>query len=97
MEEDWERLLSEHKVPPSDALASRIAAVARPREERPTLWQALGDLLRPAPVTALACSLLVGLIASRHLPAQPMHVTIMKAPTLSQNAGAFLYYNGEIL
>lgn len=98
MEDNVEIVLKQHHVPPSDALARRIAAAATVREEKQTLWQALGELLKPAPVAALACSLMLGLMASRHLPYADAPTDVARpAAKISHNAGAFLYYNGEIL
>lgn len=98
MEDDVEIVLRQHHVPQSDALARRIASVAMAREEKQTLWGALGELLKPAPVAALACSLMLGLMASRHLPyADAPTDSARPSAKISHNAGAFLYYNGEIL
>ncbi len=97
MDTPLESLLAEHTVPMDDTLSARIMANARPHGERASFWRVFADVLRPAPVAALACSLMLGLIASRHLPAQTAPLTAAKVPTLSQNAGSFLYYNGEVL
>lgn len=100
MDDRLDNLLREHSIPDANSrLASRIVSAATPKEtRRPTLWKALGEILRPAPVAAFACSLMLGLLASRHLPYDT--VSPMPAPgaaKISQNAGAFLYYNGEVL
>lgn len=98
MDEELNTLLSQHRIPESEGLAQRIVSAARSREDRPTLWQALGDLLKPVPVAALACSLMLGMIASRHLPYTEAPMSAPRIPPkISHNAGAFLYYNGEVL
>lgn len=97
MTESLERLLHNHQVPASVGLEQRIVAAAQPRETAPGRWQALTDRLRPLPVAALACSLLLGLLVSRHLPYVDVPPPLLIAPKISGNAGSFLYYNGEIL
>jgi|GEM_PF-5102653 len=99
MDDTLEILLREHRVPPANArLEQRILAGASPREMRPGIRQALAELLRPAPVAAFACSLMLGLIMGQHIPysAAPAALSA-SAPQVSHNAGAFLYYNGEVL
>lgn len=98
-EKQLDSLLRQHPIEPaSNDLAARIIAGAKPRMQRLTPWQALAELLQPAPVAAFACSLLLGILAGQQLPstAAPTQQSVA-VPKISQNAGAFLYYNGEIL
>ncbi len=89
-------LLHRYRPPKADAaLAERIITAAALREapaSKPSLKQIIGTLLKPAPAAALACCLILGLVAGQFVPqdAPPK-------PVASDNAADFLYYNGEIL
>lgn len=91
-------LLRAHPViPASGDLARRIIAAAKPRAMRATPWHVLAELLRPAPVAAFACSLMLGIFAGQRLSPAPVPPSPHPAPGISRNAGSFLYYNGEVL
>lgn len=100
-DEQLDTLLSQHHLPRADStLEQRIMAATAPRSAlRIGPLQALLELLRPAPVAAFACSLLLGVMAGQFLPenAAPPQPTPVHVPKISHNAGAFLYYNGEVL
>ncbi len=102
-EEALDAILTQHHLPRADSTLEQriIAAATTPRTViRLSPWQAMLDLLRPAPVAAFACSLLLGVIAGQFLPENPLpsqQPSSVSVPKLSHNAGAFLYYNGEVL
>lgn len=100
-DEQLDTLLAQHRPPRADSsLEQRIMAAAVPRSTpRISPWNALLELLRPAPVAAFACSLLLGVMAGQFLPENAVapQPTPVQVPKISHNAGAFLYYNGEVL